>query len=586
MSIKDTYSVARVLYDAIVRERTDFAVIAPRPAKTKLLSPDTDDFFPQGSPRAAGLDGEALLRFAEALSQNRTGDIHSVVVLSHGKCVFEASRAGYDTTLPHATFSLCKTLTGIAIGMLVDDGKLTLSDKVLSFFPEWEGKLKSAKHRQLTVTHLLTMSSGISFNETGVITSESYMKGYFESPIRGTPGKEFSYNSMNSYILAAIVTRVSGLPLSEFLKERLFAPLGITNYFWESTAEGIEKGGWGLYLSPRSMAKIGQLFLDGGRVNGRALVSREWLAAMGERHMAVSDTIGAFDYGYHMWCHKKNGTLLLNGMLGQNVLIDPAASLVVAVTSGDNCLFQDAVAILAAFEHLQNNLPRDTMSARRLRHRLARHFGEDGGFTPPYVSEEGKEARARLLPALLGTFTLSKNNSGILPLVTRMIQNSPTKGISALCIQACGENELSVSFTEGEHTYSVRAGLTVFVPDVLEIHGECYRIASAYTFGLDAERTPFFKLEIRFSEMASARRLVIRPQGGGLAMLLSEQPGYPLIEHITQSMPLEEGSLLNLLVKTKTPVEWALKHARRAFLPTVSLTPVEEERRENDEKGV
>jgi hypothetical protein len=234
---------------------------------------------------------------------------------------------------------------------------------------------------------------------------------------------------------------------------------------------------------------------------------------------------------------------------------------------------------------LQNNTPRDTLNARRLRHRLSRHFGEDGGFTPPYVSEEGKEARERLLPKLLDTFTLSKNNSGVLPLVTRMIQNSPTKGIASVRIEDIGEEALAFSFTEGEHTYRLRAGLATFLPDVLEIHGEFYRIASAYTFGLDAERTPFFKLEIRFSEMASARRLVIRPQDGGLAMLLSEQPGYLLIERLSRAMPLEDNAILNLLVKTKTPVEWALKHARRAFFPTVSLTPVKSEG-ETDKKDV
>lgn len=577
MSIKDTYSVVRVLYDSIVRGKTDFASIAHLPAKTKLLSYDKDPFFPSASARAAGMDGERLLRFIETVSADKTADIHSLVVLSHGKCVFEAAKAGYDTTLPHATFSLCKTLTGIAIGMLIDDGRLSLTDPVLSFFPEHSAKHKSGKHKLLTVAHLLEMSSGITFNETGVITSESYTNGYFESPIRGTPGKEFSYNSMNSYILSAIVTRVSGQPLSEFLKHRLFAPLGITNYFWESSTEGIEKGGWGLYLSVRSMAKLGQLFLDRGRVGGREIVSAKWLAEMGKPHMKVSDSIGAFHYGYHMWCHKEDGTLLLNGMLGQNVWIDPDASLVVAATAGDNCLFQDAVALMSAMRLLRGGKPADTLATRNRRRYLARHFGEDGSFIPPYISPEGKEAAAALLPRITGKFTLAQNNSGVLPLLTRMIQNSPTKGIEAIELRKADgykEGTITVSFKEGGHTYCIWAGYADFLLGTLDIHGEKYRVGAAYTLGLDAERAPFFKLEIRFSEMASTRRLIIRPTEEGLLLTLSEQPGYPLIERFTKDVRIEGNELLNLLTKSKMPVEWALKHTRRAFSPAVTLTPV------------
>lgn len=576
MSIKDTYSVVRVLYDSIVRGKTDFASIAHLPAKTKLLSHDKDPFFPTASARSVGMDGERLLQFIETVSADKTTDIHSVVVLSHGKCVFEAAKAGYATTLPHATFSLCKTLTGIAIGMLIDDGKLSLSDHVLSFFPEHKAKNKSGKHKLLTVAHLLEMSSGITFNETGVITSESYTKGYFDSPIRGTPGKEFSYNSMNSYILAAIVTRVSGQPLSEFLKHRLFAPLGITNYFWESSAEGIEKGGWGLYLSVRSMAKLGQLFLDHGRVGGREIVSAKWLAEMGTPHMSVPDSIGAFHYGYHMWCHKKNGTLLLNGMLGQNVWIDPSSSLVVAVTAGDNCLFQDAVALVSAMRLLRDGTPNDSFAARSRRRYLARHFGEDGSFIPPYISPEGKEAMTALLPHITGKFSLAQNNSGILPLLTRMIQNNPTKGIEAITLAyetVRKETVITVAFHEGGHAYRIRAGYVDFLEGQLGIHGEKYRIGAAYSFGLDAERAPFFKLEIRFSEMASTRRLIIRPTEQGLLLTLSEQPGYPLIEHFVRDVHVEGNELLNLLTKSKMPVEWALKHTRRAFAPAALMTP-------------
>ncbi len=575
MDITNTFSAVRVLYDCLIKGKPDFAQLSPSPSKTELLLPVKEPFFRKTSPRCVGVDGERLLAFARAVSESREGNVHAVAVLSHGKCVFEAARAGYSTQIPHAAFSLSKTVTGLAVGMLVDDGKLSPDTPVLSFFPELAGKRVGAKFKLLTIRHLLSMSVDLPFNEVGVVISESYTKSFFASLVRGTPGESFSYNSMCSYILAVIVTRITGRSLSAFLDERLFAPMEIRNYFWERSTEGVEKGGWGLYLPLRSMAKLGQLFLTRGVWNGKRLISENWLSLMAERHAAVPDSTGEFDYGYHLWRHKQNDSFLFNGMLGQNVWVVPEKQLVVAITAGDSSLFQDAHALTAAMRELGNMTPRDTLRAKRERRFIARHFGEGASLIPPYVSAESREAEEKLLPALMGRFTLPENNGGVLPLITRLIQNSPTKGISAIALSRCPRDArvLLFSFTEGEATYHIAAGNCRFLNGVLGIHGEKYRVAAAYALGLDEKREPYLRLELRFPALADTRRFLFRGSGHGFSVTLTEQPGYEFVKKLLKNAATDKSDLFEALTSTRSPLDFLLRRVRGAFAPTLHLTP-------------
>lgn len=573
MDITNALFAVRMIYDGLIKGKPDFAQLPPFPSKTSLLLPEKESFFKRARPARVGVDGEKLLSFARTLSESREANVHAVTVVSHGKCVFEAAKTGYSTEMPHAAFSLSKTLTGLAVGMLIDDKKLSLDAPVLSFFPELKGKRVGAKFKLLTVSHLLSMSVDVPFNEIGVVTSDSYTKSFFESALRGTPGDGFSYNSMCSYILAVIVTRVAECSLSDFLKERLFTPMGIRNYFWEKSSEGVEKGGWGLYLSTKSMAKLGALLLNGGVWEGRRLVSESFVSQMTRRQTAVPDAIGEFDYGYHLWRHKKNESFLLNGMLGQNVWVHPGKKLVVAITSGDNCLFQDSIALVSAMRELSDMTGRDTKAARKERRRIARHFGEDASLIPPYVSEENRDAKERLLPLLEGRFVLPENNGGILPLITRLIQNSPTKGIGAITVTPWAKRgELLFSFTEGSVTYHITAGNCRFLYGVLRIHGEKYRVAAAYAFGLDINREPYLRLELRFPALASTRRFLFRREENGFSVSLTEQPGYEFVTRVLKNAAADKAEFFETLTRSKSPAELLLRRVKGVFSPTLPMT--------------
>lgn len=584
MDLLNTISAVRVLFDCLIKGKADFAQISHLPQKTELLTPDKSSALPKGKPKRCGMDGEALLRFVREVSENPESHIHSLLVLSRGKCVFEAAKTGYHTAMPHATFSLCKTLTGLAIGMLVDDGRISPNDDLISFFPEYKGKVLPHKHQRIKLSHLLSMTAGVVFNEVGVISSEAYTRSFFESASKDKPGKAFFYNSMNSYILAEIVCRVTEASLSDFLEKRLFSPLGIDNYFWERSSEGIEKGGWGLYLSPRSMAKIGEMMRLGGVYNGKRIISQAWISEMTQRKVNVPDEIGPFDYGYHVWRHKKTNAFLLNGMLGQNVLVIPETETVVVMTAEDAALFQDTVPLLSAMENLSSSHAKDTRAAKKERARIARHFAERTSFIPPYLSIENREAEAALCPLLLRRFPLSSNNAGLLPLMTRLIQNSPSRGVRAIRIKR-GDKKDTLDFflTEGDTAFRITAANTRFVANTLAIHGEKYSACAAYSFGLDEMRSPYLKLEIRFPALANTRRIIIRQKNEAFSFLFEEQPGARFIERLASSHAFFNVDLLDALPQTKAPIDLIVSRVGKIFSPTLVFPG--KEKHENRQKS-
>ena len=140
---------------------------------------------------------------------------------------------------------MCKSITGMAIGLLIDEGKLSLDENIYNIFPGKVNPLFKIFRPEITVRHLLTMTSGVTFNESGIVSGNDWLESYLNAPVTGKPGTEFQYNSLNTYVLSAIVSAKTEMTLEEYLRPRLFEPLGITRYLWETCPKGITKGGWG-----------------------------------------------------------------------------------------------------------------------------------------------------------------------------------------------------------------------------------------------------------------------------------------------------------------------------------------------------
>ena len=292
------------------------AVIPFKPEKTKISQPERS-YFKRATLSSMGISPARLSRMLEELERERRANIHSIMVIKDGRVVCRCSHPGYDENVFHLSHSMSKTLTGIAIGYLVSEGKLDLSARVTSFFPDITPA--DSGFASMTVEHLLTMASGVSFGELGVATEEKWTDAFFSAELKFAPGEGYAYNSMNSYILSRIVTIVSGESLTEFLTPRLLSPLGITNFLWEKSPEGFEKGGFGVYMSCESWAKVGVTLLNGGKFEGRQVIPYDWVLRSTKGYSVTPEETGDFNYGYHIWCQRDGAEFLINGMLGLTI---------------------------------------------------------------------------------------------------------------------------------------------------------------------------------------------------------------------------------------------------------------------------
>ena len=297
--------------------------------------------FERATPESQGVSSAHLAALLRELDASKYTDMHHFMLLRHGKVICECNFAPYPKGLWHISHSMCKSITGMAIGLLVEEGLLRLDDNIYSIFENKINPLTKMFRPVITVENLLTMTSGVSFNESGIVSGNDWLGSYLNSAVTEDPGTVFHYNSLNTYVLSAIVTERTGLTLEEYLRPRLFEPLGITKILWEVCPKGITKGGWGLFICTEDMAKLGQLYLQKGVWNGRQIIPADWVERSTKKQVETdADTFG---YGYQLWMEERPGSFEFNGMLGQNVVVYPDMDMVLVTNAGNNELFQNCV---------------------------------------------------------------------------------------------------------------------------------------------------------------------------------------------------------------------------------------------------
>ena len=511
------------------------SVIPYYPQKTEI-SGDEDQYFHRTVPEKKGVSSGRILAMLRALEKVRGSNVHSILCLKDGEIISECSHPGYSVNTWHLSHSMSKTVTGIAIGMLVDDGKLDINTPLYELFPEQQ--YRDPNFEKITVKHLLTMSTGIKFSEAGSVTESRWTEAFFSSGCAFEPGTDFAYNSMNSYILAAIVVKIAGKSLTEFLDERLFGPLHITNRFWEKSAEGIEKGGWGLYLSAESWAKIGYMMLSCGVFEGKRILSKEWIEESHQRHSKTPDTLGRFDYGYQLWTARDGDDYLFNGMLGQNVWICPKNNMVVVILAGNNELFQNspARAIIEKYlsADLSNDLSESCFSGDAIDlHYAERHFFESRHWIRPAAPKKGIGYRLGLRSQekylhewdeIIGKYNFAKNNVGMVPLVVRAMQNNFRSTVDGIELERDGESLIFV-YTEAGTSYRFEVGLYDFKESVIDLHGEKYIVKVMGEAMEDEDRNMLYKIELLFPELPNTRMIKLSfTEDDKLLMRLSEMP--------------------------------------------------------------
>lgn len=515
--------------------------------------------FVRATPESQGISSDLFTALLRELDASKDTEMHHFMALRHGKVICECNFAPYPKGMWHITHSMCKSITGMAIGMLIEEEKLKLDENIYDIFPDHINAFSKIFRPVITVENLLTMTSGITFNESGIVSGNDWLGSFLNASVNGKPGTEFQYNSLNTYVLSAIVTKRTGETLTEYLTPRLFGPLGITKYYWETCPKGITKGGWGLFLCAEDMAKLGQLYLQRGKWNGQQLVSEYWIEISTARHLKTqNDTYG---YGYQLWMEQRPGSFEYNGMLGQNVIIYPDMDMVLVTNAGNKEMFQDCIMLNIIRKYFPVNYhPADVLPENPLSYSLLKRLcgelenGENnnrstslrGGWKRNVVSRRkhsDKKYSYRIsaavdrpsdhhsfMRAVSGrTYVMEQQNIGIAPLFVQVFHNNMTDGISEISFTYDAGN-FYVSFTEGEVIHKLPVGFGRAADGCVDLHGEHYLVATLGEFARDENDIPVLKLEITFIEECVKRKAhIFFHEDDEIEIRWNETPGKKMI---------------------------------------------------------
>ncbi len=289
--------------------------------------------LPRSSPEAQGVSSAGIREFVEAADQ-RVDTMHSFLLVRHGHVVAEGWWKPEAAEKPHVLWSLSKSFTATAVGLAVAEGKLSVDDLVLKFFPEEAPEKPADKLKLMRVRDLLTMSTGHDV-EAKFTTNAPWVQTFLAHPVPHKPGTHFQYNTPATHMLSAIVRKVTGETVLDYLRPRLFEPLGIENPQWGASPQGNTIGGYGLYIRTEDIAKFGQLYLQRGKWNGKQLLPAAWVEQATSKQVSNgSDPAKDWDqgYGFQFW-RCRYGAYRGDGKDGQFCLVLPEQDAVVAITA-------------------------------------------------------------------------------------------------------------------------------------------------------------------------------------------------------------------------------------------------------------
>lgn len=515
--------------------------------------------FVRATPESQGISSNLFAALLRELDASKDTEMHHFMALRHGKVICECNFAPYPKGMWHITHSMCKSITGMAIGMLIEEEKLKLDENIYDIFPDHINAFSKIFRPVITVENLLTMTSGVTFNESGIVSGNDWLGSFLNASVNGKPGTEFQYNSLNTYVLSAIVTKRTGETLTEYLTPRLFGPLGITKYYWETCPKGITKGGWGLFLCAEDMAKLGQLYLQRGKWNGQQLVSEYWIEISTARHLKTQN--GTYGYGYQLWMEQRPGSFEYNGMLGQNVIIYPDMDMVLVTNAGNKEMFQDCIMLNIIRKYFPVNYhPADVLPENPLSYSLLKRLCgelENGENNNRSTSLRGRWKRNvvsrrkhsdkkysyrisaavdrpsdhhSFMRAVSGrTYVMEQQNIGIAPLFVQVFHNNMTDGISEISFTYDAGN-FCVSFTEGEVIHKLPVGFGKAADGCVDLHGEHYLVATLGEFARDENDIPVLKLEVTFIEECVKRKAhIFFHEDDKIEIRWNETPGKKMI---------------------------------------------------------
>lgn len=289
--------------------------------------------LPRSEPEKQGVSSIGIVKFIEA-ADRQISSLHSFMLVRHGHVVAEAWWQPETPDKPHVLWSLSKSFTSTAVGLAVAEGKLSIDDPVLKFFPDEAPQEPSNNLKAMRVRDLLTMSTGHQ-DEVMLREQKEWRRAFLAHTVPHKPGTHFKYNTPATYMQSAIVQKVTGQSVLDFLVPRLFEPLGIKRPQWDTSPEGVTLGGYGLHLRTEDIAKFGQLYLQKGQWNGKQIVPAAWVEQATSKQVSNgSDPQRDWDqgYGFQFW-RCRHDAFRGDGKDGQFCIVLPKLDAVIAITA-------------------------------------------------------------------------------------------------------------------------------------------------------------------------------------------------------------------------------------------------------------
>ena len=413
------------------------------------------------SPESVGVSSAVIAEFLRRMPEAGM-PIHSFMVLRHGKVAAACYRAPFDAETPHAMYSVSKSFSSVALGIAVGEGLLSLDDKVRDFFPEYTEHRRDKYLDLLTVRHLIGMQSGKNPGILADKTKGRWIQDFFDAPWTEKPGTKYRYISENTYMVCAILTRVTGESVREYLRPRLFEPLGMDVPFWETDNNGIEAGGWGLYVTAEDLMKLMLCLHQDGVYNGRQVIPADWVAlATSNLTDNGANTQPDFRAGYGLgfWQNETVKGYRADGMFSQFGIVFKDYDAIVVALSGVP-LEQAALTYIwkyfpAAFaDDLPLPAPAETAAFRRQLADAVFDTPDKPSHSDLQASIDGRTIRFRkkLLLNLIG-FPVS-----MLPLAVTFMTTDKAGNIDKMKLSFT-DDALSLTWTEGDETNTVLCGM-------------------------------------------------------------------------------------------------------------------------------
>lgn len=563
-----TYQLLTRIFD--VRNATE-PFLPPRAEKASLPLRDPQQPFPRVTPESQGISSDHIRKFLEELGRGGDLFMQDVLVLRRGQLLCAASYGSQVITAPKHTFSACKSITSLAIGLLVDDGLLHLDDKVADLFEDLATATVRRRLKNMSVEDLLTMRAGVIFGEAEALSEQDWVRAFLNSSLKGEPGTEFYYNSLNTYMLSAIVLRKTGKKLTDFLQERFFGPMGITDILWETCPAGIEKGGWGLYIRPEDIAKLGQLVMDEGMWHGQQLISAEYIRAATSAHASPPLELGDFDYGYQIWVGRKSPAFLFNGMLGQNVLGFRNSGILLVTNAGADTDYQESRYFEIVDRYFGGDfpdfLPEDPDAYAQLQNTVTKLSSYHSAPLPLDQKAE---------PFLDQSFDANDPKAasvGILPVALQALHNNYASGLTSIAVSIRG-GKPELIYREKDATHRLPVGLGRPEISQLNFHGNVFQVAASGRFTHDEEERPVFYIQLAFLETPSVRTIKLIRTPEGLLLRQTETPGVPYIyKRLRKAADATLYKPLLLLALGGTEDDYLRYKAIQLISPEISLRP-------------